>query len=195
MPLGFWSLDELTAKVALALADLNIQQASGRVNLVPDQRTIRFYTTKGVLAPPEAFRGRTALYGEKHLRQLVAIKRLQAKGLSLVEVQARLLGATDAQIGELAGIPVNQETPILQTAASPQDQSEEAFWKTPPAPYLEPTRHRTVFALVPGIELTLPGVLSLDDYDAAALRAAAAPLLKLIHQRILSRTTPPSEEN
>ena len=46
---------------------------------VPDARTIRYYATLGLIDRPEAFRGRTALYGARHLSQLVAIKRLQAK--------------------------------------------------------------------------------------------------------------------
>src|SRR5205809_950859 len=91
---SLWDLDELCAQVALALAADYAGQASGRVRDVPDGRTIRYYTTLGLVDRPVAVpgKGRTAFYGRRHLLQLVAIKRLQAQGLSLSEVQARLVG-------------------------------------------------------------------------------------------------------
>ena len=75
---------------------------SGRVRDVPDLRTIRYYTTLGLLDRPAAMRGRTALYGPRHLLQLVAIKRLQARGLSLAAVQERVVGLSDAALRRLA---------------------------------------------------------------------------------------------
>lgn len=191
-----WTLDELSAQIALQLANDGPKQVSGRVNLVPDQRTIRYYTTKGLLAPPLSFRGRTALYGEKHLRQLLAIKRLQARGLSLVDIQQRMLGATDSQMAELAGLTSTStavdSSPVQQLPDIPANE-DEAFWKTAPAAVALPAlsssevEHRTTLRLAPGIELTVDGVLDLDEYDAAALRGAAAPLLKLLTKQYLPR--------
>src|SRR5271170_2857231 len=100
-----WDLDSLSAQVALVLADGYPGQPSGRVRDVPDRRTIRYYTTLGLLDKPAALRGRTALYGRRHLLQLVAIKRLQTAGLSLTEIQARLLGLTDAALESVARLP------------------------------------------------------------------------------------------
>src|SRR5258708_18660960 len=100
-----WTLDDLGARVALALAVDYTGQANGRVRDVPDRRTIRYYTTLGLIDRPAAMRGRTALYGVRHVLQLAAVKRLQAQGLSLTEVQARLVGRTDAALPELAHPP------------------------------------------------------------------------------------------
>ena len=75
---ALWTIDELGSRVALALSVDYDGQASGRVRDVPDRRTIRYYTTLGLIDRP-ALRGRTALYGRRHLLQLVAIKRLQAQ--------------------------------------------------------------------------------------------------------------------
>src|ERR1700730_10562045 len=102
METSLWTLDELGARVALALAVGYDGQASKRVRDVPDRRTIRYYTTLGLIDRPAEMRGRTALYGRLHLLHLVSIKRLQAAGLSLAEVQARLLGRTDAELAEVA---------------------------------------------------------------------------------------------
>src|SRR5919201_5212208 len=93
-----WTIDELAERVDAALSIGYQGQPSGRVREVPDRRAIRYYTTLGLLDRPAAMRGRTALHGRRHQLQLVAIKRLQAEGRSLAQVQAELAGATDAQL-------------------------------------------------------------------------------------------------
>src|SRR5262245_26509830 len=100
-----WTLDELTARVALALAVDYSGANNGRVRDVPDSRTIRYYTTLGLLDRHGEMRGRTALYGRRHLLQLVAIKRLQAQGQTLQQVQERLLGLTDRDLERIARLP------------------------------------------------------------------------------------------
>ena len=98
-----WTIDELGERVAEALRGPGYDGVpSGRVRDVPDLRTIRYYTTLGLLDRPAAMRGRTALYGPRHLLQLVAIKRLQARGLSLAAVQERVVGLSDAALRRLA---------------------------------------------------------------------------------------------
>src|SRR5919107_3716787 len=101
-----WTLDELAERVDAALAVDYAGQASGRVRDVPDRRVIRWYTTIGLVDRPLAHRGRTALYGPRHLLQLVAVKRLQARGLPLVAIQQELAGATDAQLARVARLPL-----------------------------------------------------------------------------------------
>src|SRR3954452_4369732 len=108
-PEPFWNLEELCARVALALAVDYTGQASGRVRDVPDARTIRYYSTLGLLDRPAVMRGRTALYGVRHLRQLVAIKRLQTHGLSLAEIQTRLVGLGDQGLQAEARVPAGLE--------------------------------------------------------------------------------------
>jgi DNA-binding transcriptional MerR regulator len=101
-----WTLDELAERVDAALAVGYHGQPSGRVRDVPDRRAIRWYTTIGLIDRPVAHRGRTALYGPRHLLQLVAVKRLQARGLPLVAIQQELAGATDTDLERLARLPV-----------------------------------------------------------------------------------------
>ncbi len=198
-----WTLDELSAQVAIQLANDGPKQVSGRVNLIPDQRTIRYYTTKGILAPPLSFRGRTALYGEKHLHQLLAIKRLQARGFSLVDIQQRLLGASDSQTAELAGLSATStvaDSPVQSLPDVPLSE-DESFWKTAPTtvaltePSSTGVEHRTTIKLAPGVELHVDGVVNLDEYDAAALRGAAAPLLKLLTKQYMPRSSSSSSQS
>ena len=93
-----WTLEQLAERAARALVDAEVRVANGRVTGVPDGRLIRWYTTIGLLDRPVIGPGRVAQYGPRHLLQLVAVKRLQAQGAPLAEIQLRLAGATDSAL-------------------------------------------------------------------------------------------------
>jgi DNA-binding transcriptional MerR regulator len=78
---------------------------NGRVQDVPNERLVRWYVTVGLVDPPLSRRGRVAQYGRRHLLQLVAVKRRQAEGRSLAEIQAELAGATDEKLAAVARVP------------------------------------------------------------------------------------------
>ena len=128
-----WTIDELGARVALALSVDYEGPPNSRVRDVPDRRTIRYYTTLGLIDRPAEIRGRTAYYGRRHLLQLVAIKRLQARGLSLAQVQQRMVGATAATLRTLARLPPDLESPGTPAAQSAPAPRREAFWAAAPA--------------------------------------------------------------
>lgn len=92
-----WTIGELAERAADALRP-GLQRANGRIREVPGERLIRWYTTIGLVDPPLTRRGRLAQYGRRHLLQVVAVKRLQAEGHSIAEIQTRLTGATDAML-------------------------------------------------------------------------------------------------
>ncbi|HUR09399.1 MAG TPA: MerR family transcriptional regulator [Nonomuraea sp.] len=96
-----WTIRELAERAADALR-AHAQPLNGRVRDVPGERLIRWYTTIGLVDPPLTRRGRIAQYGRRHLLQLVAIKRLQAAGRSIAEIQTALTGATDATLERTA---------------------------------------------------------------------------------------------
>ena len=95
-----WTLDELVERVGAALAAEYPGAPNGRVRDVPDRRAIRWYTTIGLVDRPLGMRGRTALYGPRHLQQLVAIKRWQAQGRSLSQIQAEFVFLTPRDLTE-----------------------------------------------------------------------------------------------
>src|SRR4051812_2515295 len=135
-----WTIEELGAEVALALSVGYEGAPNDRVRDIPDRRTIRYYTTLGLVDRPGEMRGRTALYGQRHLWQLVSIKRLQARGLSLAEVQRRLVGLPDTALEGLARLPaVGREVaragpPRSASAPPPAARAAEPFWGAIPAP-------------------------------------------------------------
>jgi hypothetical protein len=118
-------------------------------------------------------RGRTALYGPRHLLQLVAVKRRQAEGMRLAEIQAELAGAPDELLESIAEVPLDK--PLDE---QPMVESRTRFWAQRPA---------SVPSLVGalqfdgGVTLLLPGTPSTDDI--AAITAAAQPLMETLAAR------------
>jgi DNA-binding transcriptional MerR regulator len=181
-----WTLDELCGRVGSALADDYGGVPSGRVRDVPDRRAVRYYTTLGLIDRPAAMLGRTALYGPRHLLQLVAIKRLQAQGLSLRDVQERLLGASDADLAAVARLPTEPPGP---TTPEPREFWKEAPAMAGPAAPAESEPTSAVRAVPLGGEalLVLAATRELAPDDRDAIRAAAQPLLQLLASRRLVR--------
>lgn len=95
-------LEELSAEVGRLLEEKGLlaAQADGRVAAAPDGRTVRYYGTLGLVDRPTIVE-REARYGRRHVLQLVAIKALQAQGLPLSEVQARLYGRSNSELENL----------------------------------------------------------------------------------------------
>src|SRR4051812_25283170 len=119
-------------------------------------------------------RGRTALYHRRHLLQLVAIKRLQAQGLSLVDVQQQLLAASDRDLARLAKLSNDHSD---EAAAS--NPAARAFWSAEPSAVAGPAAPTPQLPLqgVPLAELVtllLAPARPIEPHDLEAIRAAAA---------------------
>lgn len=135
-----WTVNDLARLAAAALAAGSPTQPNGRIREVPDVRTIRWYTSIGLLDRPAAMRGRTALYGRPHLAQLVAIKRLQAGGLTVAAVQERLLGADAAAIEAIAMLPADlDDLPGRDNQREPHDSRSQDSHSLDPLDRNEPT--------------------------------------------------------
>jgi MerR HTH family regulatory protein len=169
---------------------------------MPNDRLIRWYVTVGLVDPPLSRSGRVARYGRRHLLQLVAVKRRQAEGRSLADIQAELVGATSAYLESVADVPANGSGEASLPTGSGPDGSDRRFWTRdlpPPAPgsaapvsaapvppALEPPAPIAA-GVVQGIRLA-PGVVvvldadgpALQHSDLAALRLAAAPLIQAL---------------
>lgn len=184
-----WTIEQLPDQVAELLSNDYDGQTNGRVRELPNGRTIRWYTTIGLVDRPVATRGRTALYGPRHLLQLAAVKRLQAAGQTLAEIQEQLVGATNEQLADLARVPR-----MDMSWASPPARVE-GFWRA--AAHTTTTTGTTdsvdnsvvdsVATPVHGVRLGDSVTVMLgaatrapDADELAAIEAAAAPLLDLL---------------
>jgi DNA-binding transcriptional MerR regulator len=213
-----WTIGQLPDRVAALLADDYGGQRSGRVRELPNGRAIRWYTTIGLVDRPVAYRGRTALYGRRHLLQVVAVKKLQAAGHALAEIQAVVVGADDGRLAELAGVtrqvePAGRVEPVGRSDDGAAASRSGVFWRdrpassppvppaaVPPAAPAPPVASAPpaagVTRVVPGLRLG-PGVTLVlhaadrvpDAAELAAIETAAAPLLDLLARTGLAPTT------
>jgi len=98
-----YTLADLADACAAALDALGVEARNGQVRDRPDIRTIRYYGTLGLVDRPAEMAGRTALYSDRHLLQVLAVKALQARGASLADVQRSLVGASEAELRSAVG--------------------------------------------------------------------------------------------
>ncbi len=153
-----YSLDQLLA------------QASDQLGEDLNPRTIRLYATEGLIDRPGR-EGRHAVYGERQLRQLLLIRSLAQRGLSLAAI-APLAAASDDDIdmqladllpeatGAMATamaaplIEENQAVAYLQelplTAARGRSPSRRRLASTTPT-----SSHWQRLVIAPGVELHL----------------------------------------
>lgn len=157
LPIHSFSLDELSAEVGRQLASRGLFGAApdARVSAVPDARTVRYYTTLGLLDRPAVIR-RQARYGQRHLVQLLAIKALQASSLPLASIQQRLYGRSDA---ELSALVVSLGT----------EATERAQIRRAPAALL-----LREFAIAPGLRLVVEDGFRAADREEMVARLKAA---------------------
>jgi DNA-binding transcriptional MerR regulator len=176
-----WTLDELNAQAVRALGDGAARELG--------PRTLRYYATLGLLDRPSAMRGRQAFYGERHLLQLVAIKRLQALGLTLADVQARLRGAGTTALQGLAALPDGFVVGDASVVVS--DRDDEEFWaRTPMSEVNTPRAQLVTVPLDPAVTLNLASHHALSSADLDAVHAAAAELLRVLRARGLIAQDP-----
>src|SRR5688500_5822398 len=129
-------------------------------------------------------RVRTALYGRKHVAQVVAIKRLQTTGKSLAEIQALWPTLDDATLSRMAGVEL----------ATKSRTTRKDFWKAapapapsrpvpPPVPQASDAELRVELAPNVSLSIALSDDAAISMADVAAIRAAAAPLIAELARR------------
>jgi DNA-binding transcriptional MerR regulator len=80
-------------------------QERHKVTDVPTLRTLRFYVAQGLLDKPLSYEQRTALYGYRHLLQVVVIKCLQANHIPLIKIREVLQGLSNEEMERLVDLP------------------------------------------------------------------------------------------
>lgn len=133
------TIDELAAAAGDLLAAREADQPDGRVSAAPDARSIRYYQQLGIVSPPARYDGRRAVYGYRHLLQLLATKKLQARGLSLAQVQRALAGA---------------DTRRLEAALTDADAAPRRARSMPERPGARP-RGLAAAEVAPGVFVTI----------------------------------------
>lgn len=100
------TLDEVVEQSDAVLRDVAPRQTRYAVADRPDVRTIRYYTSRGLLPKPLSYDGGRARYGFAHLVRLLAIKRMQAQHMSLEQIGGALEASSTEQLEAMLGSTV-----------------------------------------------------------------------------------------
>jgi len=127
-----WGLRDL-ATVAGAILDASgIRPINAAACAHPNERTIRFYVTRGLVTPPDG-RGTAATYSYRHLLQVLAIKLRQMEGATLATITKELAELTgDVLERRVAsslgpGVPAPGRLPLIGHDAAPRGRAGRAL--------------------------------------------------------------------
>jgi DNA-binding transcriptional MerR regulator len=93
----------LAGEAAKILSESGLAQARGTVTELPDERTVRYYLTEGLLSPAEDKQGTASVFGYRHLLQLLVVKKLQAEHLPIRKIRDLVEGRTERELERLLG--------------------------------------------------------------------------------------------
>ena len=86
------------------LAEMGLEQARGTVTSVPDERTIRYYMTEGLIQTPGEKQGTASLFSYLNLLQLLTVKKLQAEHLPIRKIRELVAGKSEQELEMLLGV-------------------------------------------------------------------------------------------
>lgn len=107
------TLDEVVEESDAVLRETATRQTRYAVSERPDTRTIRYYTTRGLLPKPLSYDGGRARYGYGHLVRLLAIKRMQSEHMTLEQIARALEGKSIDELEHLAGLKAHDQERAL----------------------------------------------------------------------------------
>lgn len=133
-------------------------------------RTVRYYVSVGLLAPPDQA-GRGARYSEGHLQRVRLIRRLQEQHLPLAEIRSRLASLSDDEVEQALGVPdpqpvgsaldyIRSLTPDAHPAPPAFSGPPSVAAPTPPPQMPQPTAMWERIPLAPDVELHVRRPLS-----------------------------------
>lgn len=99
-------------------------QERHKVTDVPTLRTLRFYVAQGLLDKPLAYEHRAALYGYRHLLQVVVIKCLQANHIPIRKIREVLQGLSNEELEQLVDLPTGAVRVESALTDAPNIQSQ-----------------------------------------------------------------------
>ena len=100
---SFVGVAELAEEAAKILAEIGPVQERGTVRDLPDERTVRYYLSEGLLSPAEDKQGTASVFEYVHLLQLLVIKKLQAEHLPIRKIKELVVGRTERELERLLG--------------------------------------------------------------------------------------------
>jgi DNA-binding transcriptional MerR regulator len=140
-----WSLRDLATVAGAVLDASGIRPINAAASAYPNERTIRFYVTRGLVTPPDG-RGTAATYSYRHLLQVLAIKLRQMEGATLATITKELAETTgDVLERRVAsalgpGVPLPSRLPLTANDEAPRGRAGRALRTLLSRPEPEPTQ-------------------------------------------------------
>lgn len=97
----FNGVKELADTTERILRSLGSSQGKSTVSEFPNERTIRYYLSEGLLPQPSEKRGLSLVFGYEHLLTLLVIKKLQSDGLPISVIKTLIGGKTESELENL----------------------------------------------------------------------------------------------
>lgn len=171
-----WGLRDLAAVAGAILDASGIIPINAASRAHPTERTVRFYVTRHLVAPPEG-RGTAAVYTYRHLLQVLAIKLRQMEGATLEAIATELEQLSgdmvERRVAQVLGaaLPAPSRLPLLQTPGTGRGRVGRAVqaWIAPP-PSGEAARGVACrrITVAPGVELLMD-----EDHPVARLHGGS----------------------
>ncbi len=192
---------EFAAAAAAILNELGLIQERGTVTDVPDERTVRYYLSEGLIQTPEEKQGTASVFTYLHLLQLLAVKKLQAEHLPIRKIRELVAGRSERELERLIGIGQQQRKESNEATR----YLESLLTKPPPPPSAplagvmasmakfgesDESRSWQRVEIEPGLELHIR-----SDYEPPAESRKKRSLLDRIAGLIKSQKDNPNKEN
>ncbi len=185
-----WSLRDLAAVSAAVLEASDVVPLNAAARARPTERTIRFYVTRGLVSAPEG-RGTAAVYGYRHLLQVLAIKLRQMEGATLDTLSAEFAGMTgdiiERRVAAALGtaLPSPERLPLLRPAGHARGKVGRAMqqWLSNPVPGQDRGSNCRRVPVAPGLEVIVDEhhpVLRAAGGDAAIAETVRQALSRLV---------------
>ena len=123
----FIGVKELSDAAVEILREVGPSQEKGTVAEYPNERTVRYYLSEGLLPTPSDKRSQASVFGYEHLLTLLAIKKLQADGLPINVIRTLLDGK---DVDDLEGLLDERMTQFTdrQSASEPEFEADMTTW-------------------------------------------------------------------
>ncbi len=125
-------LDELIEIANEFIKVVAPEQPSDRIAETLNERSLRYYITEGLVDRPLGKEGTAALYGFRHLLQILAVKRLQGSYLPIKRIREVLAGKSNEELERIVlGRLEEPMTYIRQSNAIRPDTTGFGWMATP----------------------------------------------------------------
>lgn len=195
----FYGTAELADVAALILRRVGATQERGTVTEIPEERTVRYYLSEGLIPEADDKQGLKSVFGFRHLLAILVIKQLQSEHLPIRKIREIIGDMSEPELERLLGPEFgiaetkNDAKSYLEGLLTTREPPRQLrSMKPPPAPSmampsrsLRPRARQTGwqrFELFPGVEINIA-----DDFRFIGDRSILEDMVDEFRRLLTSR--------